>query len=926
MAILLGILAALTFAAAPNSQAAPDDSAAAPNLEHWVRQLGAPAHTDRDDAMRQILRLGPAHAAALGALRDEQADPEVRRRLQYVLENLAPPNRAVLIARADPGSGLRAGDVVTHVNGRRVLSAADFRQRLAAEVAPFGATLRVRGAEGVREIGPAAAAQVAAALDYSAPRGATLAEVVQLYADGLAEQAWETLQQIGGDIPEGELSSQLYGRIAYTAGFGQVALDLLWQRDPECANPISLNQEWESPSRLDLAGPGPAPFHLALSLLAPESRFDPDLRVQRVLIPANRLDDALLRAADLWTSVYRDGLAQEDDEFRRKAGNQLAVCGWMLSDMGLRSECCRLIEPRSQILRYARHSVRKWVRVDTDAWLDFFAGHADQALAGFYEHAMDILQRPTRDDFLLIRNPYVAARVAFFLYQQPHDPRIDEALRAVSLHEHPLLHEYVNWMLFSLNPANEGVIRRHLHDILPNLPDEAALPCARAVALLEYVQPQPDVQILDAARGRILASPAGPERDLWLGVTEALLALVSGDSIQATRALDEHGANWPAALRWTVKFRAAPPAGSETFPALATARLAVPADAEGARWVVIDADRRLLLFEGTGDVGTEGRRDEAGRPVPAPFEPLAPSSLRPLAAPSPTWFPGPQNWPWLGCDERAGRAWAYDRRRLHEVTPDQDNPVRLNIDQDLIQRFDERASSIFDALAACMPRPEGGEDGEFLRDELKANLEYTHDPDLPEIGVLAPLEGAPRFTHIAFRGGPHLIVDGRDQRIWTSNWIQQELRLDAPPALYPEPLNGGEGAPRLALATDQGLMLLDTATQQIERLALPVADAHVPIMPEDTPYARRDPRYYYCATSPDAGGKVFRLRIADNVVEETDLVNEALPASYFRTQTRSAIRAALDAKLRGAQLSDLRTFIAEAAQRVTDWTRTLPNP
>ncbi len=61
------------------------------------------------------------------------------------------------------------------------------------------------------------------------------------------------------------------------------------------------------------------------------------------------------------------------------------------------------------------------------------------------------------------------------------------------------------------------------------------------------------------------------------------------------------------------------------------------------QWLVLARDRRLLRFDAEQ------------------------SLLTPLEKPTPSWFPGPLNWPWIGREESTGRVWVYGRGRVLEL-------------------------------------------------------------------------------------------------------------------------------------------------------------------------------------------------------------------------------------------------------------------
>jgi len=900
--IACALLAALAGSAAAQSH--PADP-----LDLLLTQLSADDYQTRDDATRKIFRLGEAVEPVLRARLRAEADPEAIRRLRYILENIVPPKLAVLVVRADAETGLRAGDLITHVNGRRVRRQSEFRERLSnPSGSPAAVMLRVLGPEGPRELGPVDLSQFDDLRNFSAPRGERIAEALRLFGDGMAERAYDVLQTDLHEIPEDELSSVTIARIAHAAGDLPTALMRMAGSEVAVRSDLSADRsEWAAPSRLDLAAPGKAPFQLEWQLFTEggprlwQTPTEPDLRVQRVLVPAGRFADAGVRAAEIWWTKYRDELGH-NDETNRIAGNQLAVCGWMFAELGLTSECCRIIEPRSAILRNSPRSVRKWVRVETDAWLPFLAGEEPAALDSFYADAFDVLRRPTDDasSFLLIQNPFIAARLAFFLYRFPDDPRVEEVLSVIDAHAHPLLAEYIYWMLLSLYDGNADVVRTSLHRLLPALPDAAARNHARAAVLLEYVTERPDLDVIAAARQRIFNTPPGPERDRALAVADAVSDVLRRRYDQAAATLaplaDAHELT---PLRETVRFLSDPPASAANHAALADARIALPIGSDDNVWVILSANRRLHVFDA-----------QAG-------------TLAPLAAPSATWFPNPLTWPWFGRHAASGRTWIYDRRRVVELTPDPPAPLRLNIDTLAIPAFHAHLSSAFDRLAEAVADVpvSRNEDGEFLREELRANQEFFADPDLPEIGLIESLSPDGRYVHVVIRGGPHLILDTQSGRAWPSAWFQQELALAAPPTFFarrmaPDPDSGGE---RILLYSDAGLLRFEPAAESVIRYDLPGKDPHPPVIPESLPYERRDPRFAYCARLPEDGGAVYRLWVDDDAIEPLSIVNVSLPPEFYRVMTRSSIRNSLDRALHERNLPGLQECIADAARVVEAW-------
>jgi len=787
------------------SSATSQPSLHSDTLEKLLDELGDERYTRREEATRRLFAQGPGIVPRVQARLARETDPEIQHRLRYILENVVPPQHAVLLVRATPESGLPPGTVITHARSRRVRNQTELRQRLSNP--PRAALLRVRGPSGPREAGPVEMRQLIELSDYAAPRGELLARAVRLYATGFAEEAYRAVRELSEPIPGNELSEPLRARIAYTAGDRAAALALM---AGHAESVRAAGADWSSPSYFDLRGPGKAPFHLEWVVATRAGREfyatsnDPDLRVQRILLPAHRFADALQYTAGYWSQRFRSALGRDEDT-NRLAGNQLAVAAWMLHGMDLRSECCRLIEPRSIILRQSPRGTRKWLRVETDAWLPFLAGDARGALDEFYEDALDVLLHPPRptDTGVLTRNPRVAARVAFLLYQFPDSGQLEIGLRSVSHHTHPALTDYLDWMLYALEEKANDVIRRDLQATLPHLPDEIVLPYARAVALLEYVQNKPDREVLRSARRRVSNSAAGEQRDVSRAILDALLHLVEGRPNEARRTLLPFRPRAETSALWhTADFLSNPPASAANHAALRQPALAVPMGLERKLWLILGRDRRLMRFD-----------------APA-------SRLVALAKPTPTWFPNPLTWPWIGREESGGRTWIYCRRRAVEIEPDGNGDgLRLNLRTADIPAFDRyvgpRFSQLADAIATVARSP--GENGEFLRAEIKTHGEYFADPDLPEVGMIQALPQAPRVVHLALRGGPHLLIDTVSGQSWTSKWIQEQLGLESPPEFFAQAPWGpaADGAPIVMLLSTQGLIRFQLGAGQLTRIALP---------------------------------------------------------------------------------------------------------
>lgn len=892
----------------PPSAATMDRAASQPapapiDLSVVIGELGNEEYTRREAATRTLIARGPAIIPDLQRAFDSTNDLEIRYRLKYILENVVQPTQAVLAVRLDASGLIEPGDLITHANGRRVRSRRELEQR----IVNGGGILRVFGPRGPREVGPLSIGALPSTADYVSPRGEVIAEAVRLYATGFAEQAYARLKTLSDETPDNELPAVLRARLAYAAGDAETAFNLLkLQQDvvrPQIDRPV-----WTTPSGLDLAAPGKAPFAVEWKLFSDGghdvqfSQEDPDLRVQRVLVPAGRFADALHRASELWWTRYRETL---DDERggRTVAGNQLAVISLMMSRLGLRSECARLIEPRSEILRRSVRGRHKWVRVETDAWLPFVAGDTRGAVDGFFEDAMEVLQQPPRADDAnaVIRNPLIAARLAFFLYQPPVDKRVDDAVSVVNRNGHPAQAEYVKWMVQALEERNQDVIRQHLQLFLPKLDDATANRAAQQLALLEWVQPRVDAETLATARQRAVqhADSVGGDSAILTAI-DAYLMLAGGKVKEARELLQKSGGNTAlASLSQLVEFVWNPPAAAASRDALRLPIAAVKLNADGTRWLVLGRDRRLVIVDAVS------------------------GAVDALPPPEPGWFPTPLTWPWINCEPSSGRAWAYGRQRVIEQTPGQQLPLKLSLATEMIPAFDRLLAAHFTRLSEALggTKQFDGENGEFLRSEVQAGQQFFPDPDLPELAVVRALPQDERIVHFALRGGPHVIVDAERGKAWTSVWIQQRLDLPAPPVFFAQALWRGIHSPDpvAMLMSDQGLIRFDLASETLTRIALPGEQQYPAIVPESQPYERRDPGYFYCARLPADGGKVYRLKLPAMTVEALELVNESLPDEYYLLKPRGLIRTELDEWFRENNMLGLQPFIQSVVETVAKW-------
>jgi hypothetical protein len=873
--------------------AEPPAAAPADQVAALLDQLGSTDFRVREAATHSLLILGESVAPRLRARLAEEADPEVRIRLRFVLDSSAPPLAAALVVRPDPGSGLRAGDVITHVNQRRINGSAELYARV--QDARGASTLRVLGRG---TIGPSASRALPIACDYRAPHGEVLARVLRLYDAGYAEQAYEVLSGLDLPLPADELSPFFHAILAYTAGDAATAFELLAEH-PEVRQPISLVRAWTSPSWLDVSGPQKAPFRLerllwtAAESTAPDDSAARDVPVHRVLIPAGRFVDVLGQVAASWWEQHRPVLGAHT-EVDREAGNALAVSAWMLSELDLVSECLRLIEPRSEILRRASQGPSKWLRVRTDAWLPFAHGAPEAALDALYQDARGILRPPgPPTDIARIQRPEVAATVAFFLYQFPTDERLAELFALVNQHGHPALEDYAYWMLFALRAENSAIVHEHLRALLPSATDEQTARLAFSIALLEYAGRRSDEQVFEQMHARLTNAACGAEWARPAAIVAALRHLAARRAADATSALAAaDGEPGTEVLRATADFLTSVSV-ARSLPALQAALLAVPMGTAGGRWLVLTRDQRLLQFDAAAD------------------------RVTPIDPPTPNWFPGPLNWPWLGRDPSSGRVWVYAGRRVVEIPQDTAPGLALNIMPDQIGPFDVYASSAFGALADAVrawPAP-AGEMAELWREDLQYGQECFADPDLPEVGLVQTVPGDERLVHVALRGGPQLLLDRTAARVWTSTALAQELDLPTPLMFLPTGVRE-QPTPIVFLLSNVGLLRLDVAAGRLARVPLPGDEPYPPLIPESCPYERRDPRWIYCARLPADGGQVYRVRVADNVVEELALVNEAIQRDYYTLQARAELRRQVDAALTERGLPGLREFVEDAAETV----------
>ncbi len=906
--ISLGLLAVVADRPADNQRVEPTRPASDDSLDDLteralagqVAALGAAAAEDREAAMQRLLQAPPEAAPFLNEQLAVAEDPEVRRRLRFVVENLLPPDFAVLVVDATPSSAARPGELITHVNGRRVRDRVQYQSRTRPGRA---VDVRVYGAAGPREVTGFDPLQVRNVAEITPPLGADAARIVRLYADGCVEQSYAVVKSIGVDHVRAALGDELFALIAFTAGDAPTAERLLADRR-DLVEPVPSRNEWTAPSMLDLAGPATAPHALAWRLWGDGARSgegDPDLRVQRVLVPARRYASAIVRSSELWSQFRQRLNASERDA--RTGGNMLAVVSWMCAALDLRAECCRLIEPRSQLLR-GSGNLQKWVRVDTDAWLPFFAGDPRGALTAFKAYARPLLaQPPSPDDGVYtVQNPEIAARLAFFQYRFPEDEDVIELRDLVARPGHPGLPDYFWWMLYGVTANNADAVHRDALRLVEAMTADQWARFAPAIARLEYAREGPALARFDRVSALLRRAADDDVAAAGRAEVAALRALAADESDAPSTGFV--GAD---VLTTTHAFRAA---HGEAVAGGVRVLAAVPLQQS---WLVLTADAQLAIFDPSG------------------------GSWRPMAPPSPEWWPGPWQFPWLGFDRASGRAWVYDRRRVIEITQAGETGRQFNLEPTAIRVFHAQLAPFFshldDAVTAWNARTDAAdpeaEDGEFLRVDVRSFAAYTTDPNHPEISGAVPTPNAPAVTHVMLRGGPQLLIDRRHGVTLDSVQVMDACRLPRPPRFYPRAAPRGAASieadaakgldERLYLLSDQGLLVWDRATGAMRRRELPGDQPHAALIPESAPYERRDPRFFYFARLPDAGGQVFRMNQQTDEIVAVDLVNVVLPPEYWLLHRRSEIRGLLTRLLRDEGLAPLSQLIAEAQLDLADW-------
>lgn len=926
------ITAALLFATLPpaamlaasswrQASTAPAASGGDSLTEH-LNALGSEDFATREAATAALLKLGPPIADALRERLAVEPDAEIRHRIRFLLDTIVTPDQGVLVLNADPASGLEPGDLIVHVASWRIRTCSELQAVLGERaLGQEGVTLRVFGISGMRDVPLVSRELLHSFCDYAAPHGPRVRNIVRNYVEGRAEDAAAELQELAAELPREQFPNLARARIWAVAGRASEALELLAPTPNVVAAPDEASaNRWLSPSPLDLALPGRAPFALSWELWGrrPEGvqdSSDPDLRTQRVLLPAGRFADAFLSSARFWAEQFRTKLEQSADNAQpTTAGNMLAVMAWMLFELGLQSECQRLIEPRSIILRATPQPVQdKWIRVQTDSWLPFFRGDTTRAVQVLYDPALDILQTgPTFAPFQsVIRNPTVAAQIAFFALRAQDAPKVNALLTAVAHRDHPGLASFAAWSALAADAERSEAVCAVLDALLPHA-DPVDLPqIVRYRALLEYAAPQPRLEVFQSLSGSLAEPSAARDREAVAALLDVLAPLSDGKLDAAARALtamqDAPGA---AVLEHTITFLKELPQIANPPAALNRPLLCVPIGRDETTWLIVARDTNVYVYE------------------------CGPNEATALEPPTPGWFPGPRNFPWIGREAASGRVWAYGVRRVIEfgsdATPDA-VALRINIADSDISAFDVMLSPHFSALAAAVrarePARADAEDGEYLRSELRANVQFTTDPDLPELSVLRPAANDPRLVHVAFRGGPTLLVDLAAGNLLSSATIAAALSLPTEPQFFvAAPPAEGDSPPIALLLSSEGVLRYRGATGEVDRIALPDAPPHSPVFPESAPYARRDPRWVYFARDLTEGGKVYRLDLRTNVIEAMDMQNISVAAEHYAMRTRSELRRMLDQRLDEARILPLELLIADTILTVDSWNKKQAGP
>ena len=115
---------------------APAQAETAIPVPELIAQLGAADFRDREKATSALISRGPAVRVAVEAALAGATDPEVRRRLDYLLTLIVPQQWGVLVIRVAPDCKLRPGCLITHVADREVPELREFERQVAETTGP----------------------------------------------------------------------------------------------------------------------------------------------------------------------------------------------------------------------------------------------------------------------------------------------------------------------------------------------------------------------------------------------------------------------------------------------------------------------------------------------------------------------------------------------------------------------------------------------------------------------------------------------------------------------------------------------------------------------------------------------------------------------------------------------------------------------
>lgn len=875
-------------------------------LSSHVEQLAAEVHHDREAAMVALLSLGPEIRSEIEVALRQADDPEVRRRLRYVLEHVSPPQSGLIVLNTTKASVIRPGDIITHIDGRKVSSETNLNQ---IGIMQREVTLQLWSSSGPRTVRVTDLNHVRSTLNYERATGDQLAGMIRDYAQGFPERAAEQLESNPSLRRSQQLSQEFRIVLDFANGRRNTALQPIlddsnisrtWIRPSEQRQFNRPGTIWDLPAPIDLKSPIETPFQLEWELwqnAGPQAsvfRSDPDVRVQRVLVPANRHLDALVSCAAIWWNNYqgRDLFTIPQSESINKAGNMLAVVSWMAWELDLLSECSRLIEPRSRVLRRLVRAtngppIKKWLRVHTDAWLPYLQGDPKAALDMYYDEALRILEHPLQPNnpAVLTQNPAVAGVMAYFLYQFPTDERVQPTLKIVNHPHQSARLDYAWWMCLALRAGNYETIRTHLGQLTPNLPTQSVPRFARGMALLEYIADNPTPETF-ATASELVTQHAPIESRAALRAEVQTLRHLSADDLEAAAesikaAADSTGG---PVLKETIAFREW--LGNAPLNTLSDRppRLAVPADPNRDTWLIVTENRQMMRYDRVQD------------------------QLQPLTDVPGNWFPGVLTWPWIGFEESTGRTWAYAPRAVYELG-NSDRPVRVSLETDQIAEFDRAVRPIFSTFAKALAsgRVLDTRDGEYLIEDVSTQIAPIASPAWPEISELRVLPEDKRLTHLATRNGVHCLINKESATAWTNLDITESLRLEYLEWLMPVAARDAN-TPIAYLMTNVGLIELDTAKNTLARRTLPDLPEDTGVVAEYLPYERHDPRYVYFALGPENGGDLYRLNRESDEITKLQTQNFGYSRSFYRQRSRAWIRDEIDRRLEERGVPNLAEF------------------